>query len=105
MNLNNSIRLHNYINNYYNYPRLENYAEKVANNFNPLLTGTIGESAYEIAVKNGFNGTEKEWLDSLSPYIGENGNWFIGNEDTGVSASQSIDMIALTEEEILEICK
>lgn len=29
-----------------------------------------GESAYNIAVKNGFVGTEAEWLDSL---IGENG--------------------------------
>lgn len=29
---------------------------------NPL---TQGYSAYQIAVMNGFNGTEKEWLDSL----------------------------------------
>ena len=25
--------------------------------------------------------------DGLTPYIGENGNWWIGNADTGVSAS------------------
>lgn len=25
--------------------------------------------------------------DGLTPYIGENGNWFIGDVDTGVSAS------------------
>lgn len=53
-------------------------------------------NAYEIAVKNGFRGTEEEWLASLqgaagkngeTPYIGGNGNWWIGTEDTGVSAT------------------
>lgn len=24
--------------------------------------------------------------DGITPYIGENGNWWIGNEDTGISA-------------------
>ena len=58
-------------------------------------------SAYDVAVANGFKGTEEEWLDSLkggnglkgdngadgqTPYIGENGNWWIGNTDTGVNA-------------------
>lgn len=32
---------------------------------NPL---TQGYSAYEIAVQNGFKGTEKEWLESLKGY-------------------------------------
>lgn len=86
-----------------NYPRLDHYRSKTSGY--SKLSGNIGESAYEIAVKNGFKGTEKDWLESLSPYIGKNGNWYVGNEDTGVSASQSQNMIALTEEEILEICK
>ena len=52
-----------------------------------------GYSAYEIAVMNGFEGTEQEWLDSLkgkdgtsgiTPTIGSNGNWFIGDTDTGL---------------------
>ena len=74
-----------------------------------------GKSAYEIAVDNGFQGTEVEWLESLkgvSPHIGENGNWFIGDVDTGASASPNLDgyyhegnLIPLTEAEILEICK
>ncbi|MCM1008473.1 MAG: collagen-like protein [Ruminococcus flavefaciens] len=38
-----------------------------------LLTDLNGKSAYEVAVENGFIGTEKEWLQSitpdLSPYI------------------------------------
>lgn len=76
-----------------------------------------GKSAYEIAVLNGFVGSEKEWLDSLrgsTPYIGDNGNWFIDNKDTGVMASPEISLeqyqlkdaiVPLTKEEILEICK
>ena len=60
-----------------------------------------GKSAYEVAVENGFNGTETEWLASLkgatgapgadgkngedgkTPYVGDNGNWFVGSDDTG----------------------
>lgn len=89
------------------------------------LTGKIntikiyGENAYEIAVRNGYEGTVEEWLESLrgpkgdpgytpqkgidyddgekgekgdkgdpgvSPTIGENGNWFVGDTDTGQSS-------------------
>lgn len=74
-----------------------------------------GKSAYEIAIQNGFNGTEKEWLDSLigdSPYIGENGHWYIGDSDTGVVAAPDLsdyytesNLISLTEQEVLDICK
>lgn len=60
-----------------------------------------GKSAYEIAKENGFDGTETEWLASLkgepgaagasgkdgedgkTPYVGDNGNWYIGADDTG----------------------
>lgn len=54
--------------------------------------GTAGKSAYEIAVDNGFKGTEEEWLESLkgedgaTPTIGANNNWFVDGVDTGVSA-------------------
>ena len=76
----------------------------------PLLAcdEASGKSAYEIAVENGFEGTEAEWLESLkgqngsngqdgkpgqqgpagengqTPYIGENGNLFICTTDTGI---------------------
>lgn len=56
------------------------------------LKGDTGESAYEIAVKYGYSGTEEEWLDSLigksgtTPYIGENLHWYIDGVDTGVAA-------------------
>ena len=33
-----------------------------------------GLSAYEIAVKNGFEGSESEWLDSLKGENGEKGD-------------------------------
>jgi hypothetical protein len=75
-----------------------------------------GKSAYEIAIDNGFSGDEKEWLESLNgitPHIGENNHWFIGEIDTGVLATpalsedfyQKAELIALSAEEILEICK
>lgn len=81
-----------------------------------IETTTKGKSAYEIAIEQGFQGSEQEWLKSLqgeSPHIGKNGNWFVGTLDTGVSASPvelekyytKEELIALTKEEILEICK
>ena len=57
------------------------------------------KSAYEIAVENGYTGTEQQWLaslvgkdgangsDGLTPYIGANGNWFIGDTDTNFYAT------------------
>jgi len=35
------------------------------------VAGTRGLSNYEIAVKNGFIGTEQEWLDSMFDHAGE----------------------------------
>lgn len=74
-----------------------------------------GKSAYDIAVANGFKGSEVEWLESLvgsSPHIGENGNWFFGDEDTGFLASPDLsdyyekaNLIAMSDTEILEICQ
>lgn len=59
-------------------------------------SGTAGKSAYEIAVDNGFVGTETEWLESLkgadgadgvTPHIDSNTkNWHIGAVDTGILA-------------------
>lgn len=53
-----------------------------------------GKSAYELAVKYGFVGTEEEWVksivkgaDGITPHIGENGNWWFGDTDTGVKAA------------------
>lgn len=74
-----------------------------------------GKSAYEIAVDNGFEGSEAAWLASLqgiSPHIGDNNHWFIGDIDTGVLAQPDLtdyfntaNLVVLSEDEILEICK
>jgi len=74
-----------------------------------------GKSAYEIAIDQGFKGTEAEWLQSLrgeTPYIGDNGHWFVGTLDTGVLAAPELDgyysernLQAISDEEILEICQ
>ena len=74
-----------------------------------------GKSAYDIAVANGFSGSEQEWLKSLegiTPHVGENGNWFLGEQDTGIVAAPNLggyfseaNLIALSHSEILEICK
>lgn len=60
----------------------------------PGTDGKDGKSAYEIAIGHGFNGTEKEWLESLKGINGKtpdirinaNGNWFINGIDTNVNA-------------------
>jgi len=60
------------------------------------LKGQDGKSAYEIAVQNGYSGSEQQWIQSLIgkpgdiPYIGANGNWFVGAVDTGVAATPSL---------------
>ena len=52
-------------------------------------SGTAGKSAYEIAVDNGFVGTETEWLESLkgadgttfTPSVSKEGNLSWNNDD------------------------
>ena len=56
--------------------------------------GIQGKSAYEIAVENGFQGTETEWLESLK---GETPDL------SGYYSNQNL--IALTSEEIITICQ
>ena len=39
---------------------------------------------------NGVNGSDgKDGKDGLTPFIGENGNWWIGEKDTGVKAVEA----------------
>lgn len=61
------------------------------------IYGTRGYSAYEVAVRNGYEGTEEEWLDSLVGPQGEQGiegksayevaveNGYIGTEEDWVN--------------------
>lgn len=49
-----------------------------------------GKSAYEIAVKNGFEGTEGEWLNSLKGEKGDKGDaGEAGKDGTGISVKAS----------------
>lgn len=55
----------------------EDPPEDVYNQIMALLTtggGTAGASAYDIAVSNGFEGTETEWLESLKGETGPQGS-------------------------------
>lgn len=71
------------------------------------LKGEPGKSAYEIAVENGYSGSEQQWISSLTgvpgetPYIGTNGNWFIGAIDTGVKADGVTSYNDLTDKPTL----
>ena len=59
------------------------------------VTYTDGNS-FSFTVTNGKDG--KDGQPGLTPYIGENGNWWIGEEDTGVPVSLSYDERELTPE-------
>lgn len=50
------------------------------------VKGDPGKSAYQIAVENGFQGTEQEWLDSLIGPIGPKGD----KGDQGLPGIQGI---------------
>ena len=80
------------------------------------LNGKDGLSAYEIAVITGATtaATEAEWLQSLkgtagtdgqTPYIGTNGNWWIGTTDTGVTAGGRNGTDGATGKSAYEIAK
>jgi hypothetical protein len=42
---------------------------------------------YSFSIKDGKDGVNgADGKDGITPHVGENGNWFIGDEDTGVAA-------------------
>lgn len=53
------------------------------------LNSLVGKSAYEIAVKLGFDGTEKEWLDSIVKEITERAETFAGNAAASATAAKN----------------
>ena len=58
-----------------------------------LSTETKGDSAYDIAVKNGFEGTEAEWLESLKGTDGTDGK----DGTDGVNGTDGKDAFTLDE--------
>ena len=76
--------------------------------------GQNGKSAYEIAVENGFEGTEQEWLESLKGEPGEPGtsgsdgqNGAAGQDGVGVKDAEINDkgelVITLTNGQVLNL--
>lgn len=69
--------------------------------------GKDGKSAYEVAVKNGFEGTEAEWLASLKGDKGDTGNGgvYLGSGDMPADCNVQIDPNGdiLTMEQIIEM--
>jgi len=61
----------------------------------PEAIGTVGKSAYEIAVDNGFVGTEVEWLASLQGADGQDGAQGLQGEQgiQGIQGEQGIQGI------------
>lgn len=55
------------------------------------VAGQRGKSAYEVAVDNGFTGTEQEWLESLKGKDGKDG--VNGTTDTGEAVSMNFPTI------------
>ena len=54
------------------------------------ISGIDGKSAYDIAVDNGFSGTEEEWLDSLKGDAGEPGADGVSVKDVFVNESGNL---------------
>lgn len=61
------------------------------------VSGEPGKSAYEIAVDNGFEGTEEEWLESLK---GEDGK--DGKSITKLKVDENYDLIATYDDNTTE---
>ena len=76
----------------------------------PGKDGSDGLSAYEVAVNDGFVGTESEWIASLygkdgkpsssTPEI-KDGNWWIDGKDTGIKASGKETNVEITKDKPL----
>ena len=61
--------------------------------------GQDGKSAFQIAVDNGFGGTEKEWLESLQGEKGEKGETGLNGKD-GADGQNGKDGIGVAKTEI-----
>lgn len=72
---------------------ISTYADKINSiSITEYIKGDPGASAYEIAIENGFTGTETEWLASLKGEKGDQGEQGIQGEkgDTGSQGLQGI---------------
>ena len=81
-------------------------AEELAANLNEYIGGQNGKSAYEVAVDNGFEGSERRWLESLK---GENAyklaqqDGFSGTEEEWLESLKGEDVTHEWEGTVLTI--
>lgn len=61
------------------------------------VDGEDGKSAYEVALENGFNGSEQDWLDSLEGADGQDGTDGQDGEDGFPSEAQWNDLVNRVE--------
>jgi len=81
-----------------------------------LIKAFTGDNAYEVVVEKGYTGSKLDWISVIfkgkekyisTMTVGENGNWYIGNTDTGIKAidigeidkSKGIEKIEKTKSE------
>lgn len=66
--------------------------------------GDDGKSAYEIAVDNGFEGTEEEWLESLKGSDGEDGtNGTDGRGIENIERDGNMLVFTMTDNTTIEV--
>lgn len=71
---------------------------KDGNDGEPGADGQDGKSAYQIAIENGFEGSEKEWLESLKGEQGEPGeNGSDGLPGLNGDDGESVTIVSITE--------
>lgn len=79
-------------------PTENEYAQLMA-----MINTTMGESAYQVAVRNGFEGTEEAWLESLRGESGARGPQGLSGADgaDGYTPVKGVDYF--TQEDITQI--
>lgn len=79
---------------------IKKYIDKAARADTLNYKGSDGKSAYQIAVDNGFTGTQEQWLASLVGQSGTNGksayqiavdNGFVGTESEWIASLSGSD--------------
>lgn len=67
-----------------------------------IIEGTKGDSAYQIAIKNGFEGTEQEWLESIKGYTPAKGVDYFTEAEIEEITNTVIDNININVGTILD---
>lgn len=84
-------------------PNLYEHFQEIDDYIDELLTtggqqGEKGDSAYEVAVSEGFEGTESEWLESLHGEDGEDGT----NGSDGTDGADGNGVTDITYDDVEE---